>query len=114
MRGNTREYPGATSNQQNYTKHTARYTEDSDDEEAPYTGADAPKLNESCLSKWLNCIKGSSTYRNMKQGLSPEGVNSVSRIDQASRCLFPLAFSCFHVFYWMSYLNASDVVGMFF
>ena len=71
------------------------------------------KLRENCFTKCFQCIKGSSAYRALKLELSPEGVNSVSRIDQASRIFFPTAFIGFHVFYWMTYLNTEVVASMF-
>ena len=34
-----------------------------------------------------------------------DGINSVSRIDKASRIFFPFVFIAFNVFYWITYLD---------
>ena len=73
-----------------------------------------PKLHENCLIKCFQCLKGSATYRNLRLKLSIDDHNSVSRIDQASRILFPLVFISFHVFYWMTYLNKDGMADMFY
>ena len=65
--------------------------------------------NESCLSKFWNCLIGSSNYRTMKMMQSGGGMNSVSKIDTVARVLFPLTFLSFHIFYWISYLKTGEV-----
>ena len=71
------------------------------------------KLEENCFTKCFQCLKGSAAYRTLQMELSPGGVNSGSRIDQASRVLFPAAFIGFHLFYWMTYLNTETMASMF-
>jgi hypothetical protein len=38
-------------------------------------------------------------------GVSSPLMNSVSRLDKMARCMFPIAFVAFHVFYWSIYAN---------
>lgn len=37
--------------------------------------------------------------------------NSVSKIDKASRIVFPLLFAAINVFYWYSYLSRSERIN---
>ncbi len=69
-----------------------------------------PPIKVNCCIQFFNCLKGSAAYRDMRQRISKnfDGLNSVSTIDQISRCLFPLAFFIFHTVYWVSYLDGSD------
>ena len=91
----------------------ASNTADESEEEHEQSHTKTRKVDECCLIKCFHCIKGSATYKALQLELSPEGLNSVSRIDQASRLLFPVAFFGFHVFYWCTYLNKEAVAGMF-
>ncbi|XP_013411589.1 gamma-aminobutyric acid receptor alpha-like [Lingula anatina] len=49
----------------------------------------------------LRCLRGDSKYRKLltMRG-SPDGINSVSRIDKVSRIVFPLTFTILNVLYW--------------
>lgn len=68
-----------------------------------------PKVKEHCCTKFYNCIKGSAEYRDMKRKTRRrDGVNSVSKIDTASRVVFPVVFIAFNVIYWIIYLNKKD------
>lgn len=60
----------------------------------------------SCGRKLLNCLQGSHKYRNSirrRAKRSGVGANSVSRLDIASRILFPLSFTMFNIIYWAVY-----------
>lgn len=71
---------------------------------------------ESCCTKFYHCLIGNHKYRDLKIKTSvmyrKGRINSVSRIDMASRILFPLAFIVFNVVYWTLYLDheGSDVL----
>ena len=71
-----------------------------------------PRTTENCFVQLWNCIKGSSKYRDHKLLTSVGGINSVSNIDQLARIMFPVAFSSFHIFYWMCYLGSDTVSGL--
>lgn len=73
-----------------------------------YNDIGAVQQTESFCTQFLNCLKGSADYRDLKIRSSLEGINSVSLVDKSARALFPLAFVIFHIFYWISYLNAED------
>ena len=67
----------------------------------------------SWLYKMWQCIIGNQQYRDSMMRSSPQGTNSVSKIDTASKIIFPLSFVSFHIFYWYSYLGTtSDTNGM--
>ena len=73
-----------------------------------HTSSLYPPRRESCCLKFINCIRGSAEYRDMKQRTNVharDGINSVSRIDKASRIFFPFVFIAFNVFYWITYLD---------
>jgi hypothetical protein len=70
-------------------------------------------IRDNCLLQFWNCVKGSASYKRHRQKTSPEGINSVSRIDSLSRVVFPVAFFTFHVFYWMAYLDQGTVSALF-
>ncbi|KAL3310257.1 hypothetical protein Ciccas_011183 [Cichlidogyrus casuarinus] len=52
----------------------------------------------------IACITGSVSYRKYKMKKINSQINSVSRIDRASRLFFPLGFITFNVCYWILYL----------
>ena len=68
--------------------------------------------NESCFLQLWNCMKGSSKYRDLKLLATAGGSNSVSNIDQLARVMFPMAFSGFHLFYWLTYLGPRTMEAM--
>ena len=58
-----------------------------------------------CIQFW-NCILASEQYKaEMKRSVAgrPNAVNSVSKIDQVSRILFPCCFVALNLFYWFLY-----------
>ena len=69
-------------------------------------------LTDCCLQFWY-CFTSNENYRQeMKRrrtaGRDSNGaptVNSVSRIDKASRILFPLIFTVLNLLYWFFYIN---------
>ncbi len=70
-----------------------------------------PPEKENCCWKFFHCIQGSAEYRDMKQRTNVhirDGINSVSRIDIASRIIFPFVFITFNVIYWITYLDFGE------
>ncbi len=41
-----------------------------------------------------------------------DGINSVSKIDKASRVFFPFVFMTFNVVYWITYLDIGEPGNM--
>uniref|UniRef100_A0A1I8FV63 Gamma-aminobutyric acid receptor subunit alpha-6 n=1 Tax=Macrostomum lignano TaxID=282301 RepID=A0A1I8FV63_9PLAT len=72
--------------------------------------ADRPPSHDSCPYAFLNCIKGSSKYKELKLMRSTKTVNSVSRIDEISKILFPALFALFNLGYWTLYLKVQSPV----
>ena len=63
---------------------------------------------EFCCLKFWHCIMGTSSYRVKQQKKNlHKSFNSVSKIDKASRVVFPLSFLIFNIFYWAIYLHAN-------
>ncbi|KAH9523165.1 hypothetical protein Btru_065995 [Bulinus truncatus] len=89
---------------------------DSDDEEDDEDTIDACDITDddkrpihtdpitACLSKMWRCIMSTRSRRFNKNVRNAMGLNSVSKIDQVARVLFPAAFSGLNIVYWMSYL----------
>ncbi|XP_035212940.1 gamma-aminobutyric acid receptor alpha-like [Stegodyphus dumicola] len=56
-----------------------------------------------CIQFW-NCILASEDYKAaMRRRVAPDAVNSVSKIDEISRILFPCCFVALNLFYWFLY-----------
>uniref|UniRef100_A0A1I8FHA0 Gamma-aminobutyric acid receptor subunit alpha-6 n=1 Tax=Macrostomum lignano TaxID=282301 RepID=A0A1I8FHA0_9PLAT len=70
-------------------------------------GECSSKFRDSCAYAFLNCLRGSSRYKQMKlASRSPRRINqSVSRIDEVSKVLFPTLFCLFNIVYWTLYLK---------
>ena len=72
--------------------------------------------DESCCSKFYYCLVGDHKYRDLRKRSSMQSkagrINSVSKVDMASRILFPLAFAIFNAVYWAFYLDhgSSDIL----
>ena len=68
---------------------------------------------QSCCSKFFSCIIGVSYYHHddKKQKKYKGLSNSVSKIDKASRVIFPMLFLVFNIFYWSLYLDG-DVTAI--
>ena len=63
---------------------------------------------DSCCYHFINCIKGSAKYRDLRVRRSRDSVNSVSKIDRTARILFPASFAIWNIFYWSLYLGVED------
>ncbi|GBM74171.1 Gamma-aminobutyric acid receptor alpha-like [Araneus ventricosus] len=60
-----------------------------------------------CIQFW-NCIMASESYKAcMRRRVAgrPDAVNSVSKIDEISRILFPCCFAALNLFYWFLYAS---------
>ena len=62
------------------------------------------RYGDSFCSKFSLCLRGNANYRDLKASVNLGDSNSVSKIDRASRILFPAAFLMFNTFYWRTYL----------
>jgi len=63
---------------------------------------------EHCLVQFVYCLLGSSSYRLRRQRLiGDKRFNSVSKIDQLSRVIFPVSFIVFQTCYWSFYIYAN-------
>jgi hypothetical protein len=60
-------------------------------------------MRESCLSMFVNCLKGSTKYKSMRSR-NKTGPVSVSKIDSMSRIIFPFVFTCLNVLYWAGFI----------
>ena len=72
---------------------------------------DHHRHRDSCLYKLWQCVLGNNKYRDSMMRNSPQRVNSVSKIDQVSRVMFPAMFVSFQLFYWCWYLVRPSTVG---
>ena len=72
-----------------------------------------PRKRDHVCTKLMHCLLGSTEYRLEMKKHTPVGVNSVSKIDQGSRIVFPVIFVAFNVFYWLHYLDADGPASMF-
>ena len=72
---------------------------------------DHHRHRDSCLYKLWQCVLGNNKYRDSEMKNSPQRVNSVSKIDQVSRVMFPAMFVSFQLFYWCWYLVRPSTVG---
>ncbi|GFU53529.1 gamma-aminobutyric acid receptor alpha-like [Trichonephila clavipes] len=61
-----------------------------------------------CCVQFWNCIMASDQYKAaMRRRVAgrPDAVNSVSKIDEISRILFPCCFAVLNLFYWFIYAS---------
>ena len=77
------------------SKQALAYDDTDSDDDSP----------EAFCTRFINCLKGSAKYRDMKIRTSQPGINSVSRIDRIARILFPGSFLLFNIMYWTLYLK---------
>ncbi|XP_023215415.1 gamma-aminobutyric acid receptor alpha-like [Centruroides sculpturatus] len=65
------------------------------------------RYSRNCCYQFWNCILGSETYRAemLSRVQGKDAINSVSKIDQISRILFPLSFVLLNIFYWLFYTS---------
>ena len=64
----------------------------------------------SCFRQFLRCIIADETFRRQRQKAAAQesSSNSVSKIDQIARVLFPLSFLLLNAFYWTIYAYSTS------
>ncbi|CAH1777614.1 unnamed protein product [Owenia fusiformis] len=63
------------------------------------------KERDSCWLMFIRCLQGSASYReSMSRMKHTSGANSVSKIDEICRIVFPVSFITVNVIYWIGYM----------
>lgn len=64
----------------------------------------------SCFRQFLRCVAADEKFKRQRQQSASGGklTNSVSKIDQVSRILFPVSFFILNIFYWVRYAYFHD------